>query len=392
MKLSGTDYDKLLRALVDAFDLPAFTIMLRVELDRQLSHMASENAPFPEIVASVIDASEREGWTDALVQGARKANPDNRQLADLAANWPPPPVEPSEDEGTDHTTRAQRARIAMGIGIVLVAAAATLVLVVRGQLGSGTTPTAAGAAAPTQPAVACRDGVAPAVSELDDMVSIAAGTFVMGDNGVERPQHEVNLGGFLIDRFEVTNLQYQRYLIETGTAAPETWAGTNFPTGQTAFQPVVDVTWHEANAYCASVGKRLPTEAEWEYACRGPAGYIFPWGNESSPALANTQESTCGQALSVGSYSPDGDSAFGVADLVGNVMEWVGSIKRPYPFDPTASAPHPDLDSQQVPAIRGGSWSDPQSQGSCTVRGAFQPEARLEFVGFRCARDASAAP
>jgi len=113
-----------------------------------------------------------------------------------------------------------------------------------------------------------------------DVVCIPAGEFIMGSDNArsdERPQHQVYLDAFAVDRYKVTNAQYRRFLISTGRAPPRYWSGTAFPAGQTDV-PVVAVSWDDADAYCAWVNKRLPTEAEWEKACRGTAGRVYPWG------------------------------------------------------------------------------------------------------------------
>jgi iron(II)-dependent oxidoreductase len=242
-------------------------------------------------------------------------------------------------------------------------------------------PTAGRTALPS-----CESGVAPAVEELDDLVAVPAATFTMGDNQGERPRHQVAVPAFSIDRFEVTNLQYREFLEATGRPAPRQWDGLGYPPGQTAFQPVVNVTWADADAYCAWAGKRLPTEAEWELACRGPAGRQYPWGAEPDPARANTLESGCGEAQTVGSYSPDGDSVYGAADMVGNVSEWVSSVYAPYPYQPASHEAPPDAETMRV--VRSGSRQATQAQGSCPVRSPAPPEMFGGDTGFRCARSA----
>ena len=121
------------------------------------------------------------------------------------------------------------------------------------------------------------------------LVVVPAGGFIMGsDSGRynETPQRSVYLDAFEMDRYEVTNAQYRRFLQETGLKAPPYWSGSTYPSGQADY-PVVGVRWDDANAYCNWVGKRLPTEAEWEKACRGTEGHIYPWGNEWKTNLAN---------------------------------------------------------------------------------------------------------
>ncbi|NOH01375.1 MAG: SUMF1/EgtB/PvdO family nonheme iron enzyme [Chloroflexi bacterium] len=158
------------------------------------------------------------------------------------------------------------------------------------------------------------------------------------------------LDAFEIDRYEVTNIQYSRFLAATGRDVPFHWRGGAFPRGQADY-PVVGISWEDANAYCVWAGKRLPTEAEWEKACRGADGRQYPWGDDWNPQYANVgmtnrASPSTGQPGSptawahapglilvtpaadglglrpVGSY-PEGASPYGVLDLVGNASEWV---------------------------------------------------------------------
>jgi formylglycine-generating enzyme required for sulfatase activity len=140
------------------------------------------------------------------------------------------------------------------------------------------------------------------------MVTVPVDRFLMGsDTGDvdERPRRHLFLGAYQIDRREVTNLQYQRFLLAAGWTAPERWPkrylrrlpvknpywqGTSFPDGEGLY-PVVGVSWKDANAYCRWLGKRLPTEAEWEKAARGTDGRIYPWGNARDAGKANVEES-----------------------------------------------------------------------------------------------------
>lgn len=423
MKLSGAAYDEVTQALLEAYDAASLRWMLRVELNRDLTHLAPEKATLPEMIAAVVAAAEREGWTKDLVLGAARHNPGNRRLAAVAEQWqsgeidlePAPPVPSPETESGRSVTVGGDAQAPILTGdirdsvinlygsyaawplwlrlafvVILVTVVLTLLLVLRQQVAPEPEPAQAQAEATAAPAAVCSAGVAPSAAELEEMIAIPGAAFIMGDNLGERPQHEVTVADFRIGRFEVTNQQYQRYLRETGATAPEGWQGTDFPPGQTAFQPVVNVTWQEAADYCAAVGKRLPTEAEWEYACRGPDGNSFPWGREPDPALANTLENACGQAQTVGAYSPGGDSAFGVADLAGNVTEWVASLFWDYPY--TDDGRNALTDSAEPRVVRGGSWFGEQWQGSCTVRSGFFPDAQIADGGFRCAADVAPAP
>lgn len=130
--------------------------------------------------------------------------------------------------------------------------------------------------------------------------------------------------GFYMDRYPVTCQTYARFLAACpDVAAPPDWKGRAVEPEQECY-PVVGVSWQEAKAYAAWAGKRLPSAAEWRRAF-GPACY--PWGDEPQPIFCNTRESGFGGPSPVGSYSPDGDSPFGVADLAGNVWEWLNEAQ-----------------------------------------------------------------
>ena len=116
------------------------------------------------------------------------------------------------------------------------------------------------------------------VDDSAEMVLVPAGEFWMGSddgNDDEKPRHRVDLDSYSIDRYEVTNALYKRFMEATARAAPRHWSRSDL---NGAAQPVVGVSWHDADAYCRWAGKRLPTEAEWEKAARGDDGRTYPWG------------------------------------------------------------------------------------------------------------------
>ena len=209
------------------------------------------------------------------------------------------------------------------------------------------------------------------------MVLIPAGNFLMGSEptdgivgmqlGVdELPQRRQYLKAFFIDRYEVTNADYFGYVKATGGYIPATWNYAEHPRGRQGQQwpvgtpapgeedhPVSDTDWYDAKDYCAWAGKRLPMEAEWEKAARGPDGRHFPWGDEYTAENANTLESGLGWVRAVGSY-PENVSPYGVYDMIGNVAEWVADWYHPYPGSRLvrdAFGKHP--------VLRGGSWATP---------------------------------
>ena len=124
----------------------------------------------------------------------------------------------------------------------------------------------------------------------------------------ESPAHMVFLDSYLIDKYEVSNKDYGEFIKAKGHAAPAYW---DDPRLNTQRQPVVGVSWYDAKAYCEYRGKRLPTEAEWEKAARGPDGNLYPWGNEFDPDKANYRKDSRAYRDRVDSY-PDGVSYYGV--------------------------------------------------------------------------------
>jgi formylglycine-generating enzyme required for sulfatase activity len=221
------------------------------------------------------------------------------------------------------------------------------------------------------------------------MVFVPGGTFPMGslaDDAMaaddESPQHLVTLDGFWIDRTEVTNAQYDN-CVETGTCSPSGTAGDEERTGPNF--PVEAVTWENAATYCEWAGGRLPTEAEWEYAARGPEGRIYPWGDQApTPELCQFDNNVIGTAAA-GSF-PAGASWCDALDLAGNVEEWVADwySETYYQGSPTDNPAGPETGEFKV--VRGGSWGT----GPAGVRGAdrsrqLPPEHMYGGLGFRCA-------
>jgi formylglycine-generating enzyme required for sulfatase activity len=214
-------------------------------------------------------------------------------------------------------------------------------------------------------------------------VWIAGGEFMLGSNegdelagDYEKPQHRIVLEGFWMQRTEVTNAQYRR-CIEEGTCDPP--GNQSWRLDQFADQPVSDVNWRQAKTYATWVGGRLPTEAEWEYACRGTDGRIYPWGNEDPDRdRLNYLESGLGTLARVGSYPP---GANGLYDMVGNVWEWTSSQYGPYPYDPTDGREDPEGYASRV--VRGGSFRYYDHHVRCARRFYNLPDYRNINVGFR---------
>ncbi|HPL80999.1 MAG TPA: bifunctional serine/threonine-protein kinase/formylglycine-generating enzyme family protein, partial [Anaerolineaceae bacterium] len=155
-----------------------------------------------------------------------------------------------------------------------------------------------------------------------EMVYVPEGTFTMGSNNVdyEKPAREVYLDAYWIDKYEVSNAQY-KICVEAGECN-EPQSTDRYNNSNYANHPVVNVDWHQASAYCEWAGGRLPTEAEWEKAARGPNGNKYPWGNDSPSCSLVNYGGCIDDTTVVGSY-PAGASYYGAMDMAGNVWEWV---------------------------------------------------------------------
>ncbi|OQZ00093.1 MAG: hypothetical protein B6D41_00300 [Chloroflexi bacterium UTCFX4] len=218
------------------------------------------------------------------------------------------------------------------------------------------------------------------------MILIPAGEFLMGGNKYadERPPHRVYLDSFLIDRFPVTNLQYQQFIHATLHKTPKHWAGDKIPQGKEN-HPVVYVSWNDARAYCQWAGKRLPTEAEWEKAARGTDGREYPWGAKFAEGMCNAR-SKKGDTTAVGLYPPESNSPYDIADMAGNVWEWCADW-----FDNKYYAQSPARNPQGPAkaiyrASRGGAWNSDADSVRTPTRHGLPPETVNNTVGFRCAK------
>lgn len=246
------------------------------------------------------------------------------------------------------------------------------------------------------------------------MVRVPAGSFVMGTNEVdtageaiefglpepfysdEHPELHAHLKEFFIDRYEVTHERYKKFVDATGHAAPQDWSDGRFPPERAA-HPTLFVSWYDANDYCRWAGKRLPTEAEWEKAARGPDGWRYPWGDAFKPENANisTDASLFGTVKPVGSYEA-GKSPYGTYDMIGNVWEWTDSWYEPYPNHPNPTTNERFGTGLRV--VRGLSFMSVGHFGadsygrvlSILARASFRsfdaPTSRLGDLGFRCAK------
>jgi formylglycine-generating enzyme required for sulfatase activity len=222
------------------------------------------------------------------------------------------------------------------------------------------------------------------------MLSIPGGVFEMGANSgddYERPQHTVTVTPFLIDTYEVTCGDYERFLkANPEYKSPPGWVNRTAPPG-TVQRPVTGVHWYDASAYANWAGKRLPTEEEWEFAARGTTGWRYPWGNDWRADAANAGDSNARQFADVGSY-PAGKGPFGTMDMIGNAWEWTSTEWKGYPGGPVP----PDAPNE-LRVIRGGYWGSSAAKATTTFRRGWDARGAktgYENTGFRCAADVNA--
>ena len=222
-----------------------------------------------------------------------------------------------------------------------------------------------------------------------EMVFIPAGEFLMGSNNKSKedanafPEHKVKLPAFWIDKYEVTNMEFMEFSAANNYPGEGAGKGSDwrlFATLDKANVPVVYITWKDAEEYCKSKGKRLPTEQEWEYAARGPNGNAYPWGNEWEAGRSNTAEAGR-EAVDVGSF--DDVSQFGVNDMLGNVQEWTASWYKSYPGG-VADSKY----GETLRVVRGLSPSYRGKLGNLWLRSAQPPTSLFNF-GCRCVKDAT---
>ena len=220
------------------------------------------------------------------------------------------------------------------------------------------------------------------------VVLVPGGEFLMGSDS-ERdhsPVHKVYVDSFYVDKYEVTNAQYLRFCEATGHRLPEFWGmegfrcGPNYPN-----HPVITVSWYDAVEYAKWCGKRLPTEAEWEYSARGGlVGMDYPNGDTLHPSDGNYNQSGKGGPVAVGSYPANG---FGLYDMQGNVVEWVWDFFDPDYYSPSPSANPQGPASGRFRVIRGGGWHSGAYCNRVYCRYALPPNWVDFNVGFRCAKD-----
>lgn len=292
----------------------------------------------------------------------------------------------------------------------------------------------------------------PDKSFVEDLVYIPAGKFIMGDNDVEEsneagefgntkpwyldehPQHSVNLPAYYIEKHEVTNAQYRRYVTRVNATPPDNWFKNGYILSlkQAALDrvavdklrklaanvfhidkdtrkmsktelisdivekmrymdklPVTFVNWRQASDFCRWEGLQLPNEKQWEKAARGPDGLKFPWGNDFKRHLSNTGSEDWEMGVApIMSYGSD-KSPYGVYDMAGNVSEWVSDWYQAYPGSDYQSKAF----GQQYKVARGAGWSGGEGHYALQLfqraayRSNLEPQQKFDDVGFRCAAE-----
>jgi formylglycine-generating enzyme required for sulfatase activity len=258
--------------------------------------------------------------------------------------------------------------------------------------------------APTQPAQPSTSAETPAApAPPEGMVMVQAGAYTIGRNDesdLEKPERKVELPAFFIDRTEVTNADYKKFVDATSHKPPANWERGAYPSDRANY-PVTSITWKDAADYAQWAGKRLPTESEWEAAARGSDGRRYPWGNAWRAGIANIGMKSAdkssdnqypSQIKPAGQY-PDGASAAGALDMIGNVWEFTADEFNLYPGNPQsldAIKTNLKLTIEQGKTyriIRGGAF-DGDKRHDASYRGLVDASLSYPKTGFRCAKDA----
>ncbi|MEM7555677.1 MAG: SUMF1/EgtB/PvdO family nonheme iron enzyme [Cyanobacteria bacterium P01_A01_bin.84] len=242
-------------------------------------------------------------------------------------------------------------------------------------------------------------------------IEIPAGKFFMGNNSLyamdnESPVHEVYLDTFWIDPYPVTWGEYRHFIEAGGYKKSQYWCdrGWEWLQEQTLKQPffwqenypwdnhpVCGVSWYEADAYCRFVGKRLPTEAEWEKAAswdpEAKIQSIYPWGKESPTPKHCNHNNYIGKTTPVNNH-PNGKSYYGLHDTLGNIWEWTSTYFdgyenfQAYPYRGYSQA----YFDHQHRVLKGGSWATSNYVLRCSTRNWYYPNVKQILAGFRCAK------
>lgn len=248
------------------------------------------------------------------------------------------------------------------------------------------------------------------IPNTQEMIKIPAGEFRMGNEAInaldnERFSHSVYLDTYWIDRYPVTCQQYQKFIQAGGYQTAKHWSEAGWEWREqnsicqplywqenTPYHPVYGVSWYEAQAYANFVGKSLPTEAQWEKAATWDqqlqTSRRYPWGNTFPTANHCNHHHNLKQTTAVNTYS-QGQSAYGVYDLLGNVWEWTDSLFLGYPgfkYFPYPGYSQAYFDRQHY-VLKGGSWATYPWAMRCSFRNWYYPQVREILAGFRCVKN-----
>jgi iron(II)-dependent oxidoreductase len=246
-----------------------------------------------------------------------------------------------------------------------------------------------------------------------DRVLVPAGPFTFGGPGPEgapesRPARRIHLSAFRIDRYPVTVASYAAFIsaggyrsrrcwtdrgwawrCATGATKPRFWDEPEWAPYLVPNHPVVGVNAYEAEAYAAFRDARLPTEAEWEKACRGESGRAYPWGDTWLDDACGMRGYGPRGTVPIGTF-PRGETDLGISDLVGCVWQWCRDVNddaaEPAAEDPFVDPDDYDDDAPRV--TRGGAWNTLQWSVNATSKNAYPPTAQFSNLGFRLAEDA----
>ncbi len=339
MHLPGQDFARLQAAVVAALTRDDLRRLLKVELDTSLEAITSDKG-FEAQVFDVLLWMERHERLLAFAAGALVANSTNEELAAACA-------------AIYAAARAQRERH------------------------------------PKQDILAPEPGTAGRLAIIlgIEWVAIPGGVLRMGSStqqdasaqAAETPQHDVMMPGYWIARCPITNYQYQVFVYATEHACPPHWHKGIFPDGKQD-HPVVNISWSDALAFCRWANVQLPSEAEWEWAARGPGHRLWPWGNEPPTPLR------CNFGLAIAKTTPvtrfpGGATTHGVLDMAGNVWEWTRSLWWPYPY--VAEDGRESEATTGLRVVRGGSYDCAAHQVRCSNRSAINPAYGYDDVGMR---------
>jgi serine/threonine protein kinase len=391
---SAGEMARALIAAIEAAGEPLLeTAAAKKERDKATIPLSEEQTPRPIMTTGfpqrVVDIEARE-------EAIRRAIAAEREREKPTAMERPTPL-PGVRKGFPR-------RVAAIGGILLVAGLLIGGIIYRSRVIPAKPTPILPSILPTQEPIA----QATTVWEKDSsvMVHVPDGDFFMGSresdtntDDDEKPMHSVHLDDFWIDKYEVTDEQFARFLNEEGNQEKDgvSWLNVEDKSSNIVYvggqykprsgyedHPVTYVSWYGAQSYCQWAGKRLPTEAEWEKAARGTDGRIWPWGNDWDEDKVNSKDAGPGHTTAVGSY-PDGVSPYGCADIAGNAWEWVADQYQGdyYQTAPDHNPQGPNQGASQV--VRGGSWALPQGLTRCAGRFGLIPLVRRDDLGFRCA-------